>query len=106
MRSTLAGKVGPDDFLLGESARVPAGVTRPNRNYMNLLEAPLLFYAVCLICFATTPHDRVMVMLAWLYVGLRLVHSVIHVTYNNVFHRLSAFGASVASWSCLSSPVR
>ena len=32
--------------------------------------------------------------MAWTYVGLRAVHSVIHVTYNNVMHRLSAFALS------------
>ncbi len=33
---------------------------------------------------------------AWLYVALRVVHSLIHCTYNKVMHRLSAFVASFA----------
>ena len=41
-----------------------------------------------LIAYATA------LALAWTYVGLRLVHSAIHVTYNRVRHRLVAFGAS------------
>jgi hypothetical protein len=94
-RATLAGKVGPDDFKLGESARVPPDVALPNRNYMNLLEAPILFYVVCLISYATAAGDRAMVSLAWIYVGLRVTHSIIHLTYNRVFHRLAVFGASV-----------
>lgn len=32
--------------------------------------------------------------LAWLYVGLRIAHSAIHVTYNRVRHRLVAFALS------------
>ena len=94
-RAAFAGRVGPADFKLGESARVPADVAQINRNYMNLLEAPLLFYVACLTAYLTRSADQTMLTLAWFYVGLRALHSVIHVSYNNVFHRLSAFAASV-----------
>jgi hypothetical protein len=94
-RAAFAGKVGPADFKLGESTRVPAEVSQPNRNYMNLLEAPLLFYVACVVCFVTQAADSTFVALAWSYVALRVVHSAVHVTYNNVFHRLTIFGASV-----------
>jgi hypothetical protein len=33
-------------------------------------------------------------VLAWTYVGLRVVHSLIHLTYNAVMHRLMAFAVS------------
>jgi hypothetical protein len=93
-RAAFAGKVGSADFKLGASTRVPAEVSQPNRNYMNLLEAPLLFYVVCVVCFVTRATDSSLVALAWSYVALRVVHSAVHVTYNNVFHRLTTFGAS------------
>jgi len=32
------------DFRFGESGAVPGAVSIPNRNYMNLLELPVLFY--------------------------------------------------------------
>jgi hypothetical protein len=32
--------------------------------------------------------------LAWLYVALRAAHSLVHLTYNKVFHRLSVYAAS------------
>ena len=50
-RAGAAGHVTPDDFALGESPAVPGHVTLANRNFMNLLEAPLLFYVVCLALF-------------------------------------------------------
>jgi hypothetical protein len=31
---------------------------------------------------------------AWAYVRLRALHSAIHLTYNNVVHRLTAFALS------------
>ncbi|MCE3288787.1 MAG: hypothetical protein K0R83_799 [Caulobacter sp.] len=44
------------DLEFGESARAPHEVALPNRNFVNLFEAPVLFYPA---------------MLAWIYVGLR-----------------------------------
>ena len=39
---------------------------------------------------------------AWLYVALRVVHSLIHCTYNKVYHRLAVFlpgfGLLVGMW--------
>jgi hypothetical protein len=44
IQSTRRGDTTPDDYKLGESARVPANVSLPNRNYMTTLEVPLLFH--------------------------------------------------------------
>ncbi|MRV75225.1 hypothetical protein GJ700_26260 [Duganella sp. FT92W] len=83
-----------EDFKYGESPAVPPDVCIPNRNYMNLLEAPMLFYVACLVLFVTAGVTHVAVVLAWLYVALRIVHSIIHLTYNHVVHRLTAFAIS------------
>lgn len=93
-KAVFAGEVTPDDFALGESPAVPGHVSLPNRNYMNLLEVPTLFYAVCLALFVTGTVDGLALGLAWAYVGLRAVHSAIHVTYNRVIHRLALFAVS------------
>ena len=90
------GRVKIKDFRLGESANVPADVALPNRNFMNLLETPVLFYVACVILYVTGGVDALALTLAWLYVGLRAAHSVVHLTYNNVIHRLAAFAASMA----------
>ena len=41
--------------------------------------------------------------LAWAYVALRVVHSLIHLSYNHVYHRLAAFvvsnGVLAALWA-------
>lgn len=96
VRAGLAGRIQINDFLYGESARVPPDVAVPNRAYMNLLEAPVLFYAVGLMLFVTQKADPTALALAWAYVGLRVVHSLIHLSYNHVLHRLAAFAASNA----------
>jgi hypothetical protein len=94
VRAARSGAVTPRDFRLGESARVPDYALLPNRNYMNLLELPTLFYPVCLMFYVGHRVDLAAVVLAWAYVVLRAVHSVIHLTYNGVIHRLVAFAAS------------
>jgi hypothetical protein len=93
-RAAFQGKVTANDFKLGESLRVPENVALPNRNYMNLLELPTLFYAVCLALFVLQRVQSVDLAIAWVYVGLRVIHTLVHLTYNNVFHRLAAFGLS------------
>ena len=93
-RAARAGLVKARDFQYGESAEVPPQLTLPNRNLMNLLELPVLFYVVCLAYYVTGTADTFALNLAWAYVVLRAVHSMIHLTYNNVFHRLRAFAAS------------
>jgi hypothetical protein len=95
-------EIRADDFKYGESASVPAYVRIPNRNYMNLLEIPVLFYVVCLLSYVTGGASPLMLAMAWAYVALRVVHSLIHLSYNNVMHRLMAFASSnlllIALW--------
>ena len=93
-RAGIAGQIRYDDFRYGESERVPPEVSIPNRNMMNLLELPMLFYVACLVYLVIGRVDEYALALAWLYVALRVVHSAIHVTYNCVPHRVIAFGLS------------
>ena len=96
VRPALCGTVAVADFKYGESTTVPAAVSIPNRNYMNLLEFPLLAYVACLMAYAATTVTPLMVQLAWAYVGLRVLHTAIHLSYNHVAHRALAFGVSNA----------
>ena len=93
-KAYFAGKVTAHDFKCGESRHVPEEVCMPNRNLMNLLEIPVLFYAVCLMLYVTQTVDGLAVALAWVYVVLRGVHSLIHLSYNHVFHRFAVFATS------------
>lgn len=98
-------KATAEDFRFGESINVPGDVSIPNRAWMNLLEAPILFYVGCIIWFSIERVDQTALIIAWTYVGLRIAHTLIHVTYNNVLHRLVAFALSsftlIAFWVLL-----
>jgi hypothetical protein len=65
-------------------------------NYRNLFEGPVLFYVAALAAIALKVASPLLVALAWIYVGCRVVHSVIHCTTNRVVHRFYAFVASHA----------
>jgi hypothetical protein len=93
-RAGFAGQIKYDDFKYGESQRVPPEVSIPNRNMMNLLELPMLFYVACLTYLVIGRVNEFALALAWIYVALRVAHSAIHVTYNRVRHRLIAFALS------------
>ncbi|MEY4512143.1 MAG: hypothetical protein RLZZ450_4265 [Pseudomonadota bacterium] len=94
IRAALARRVVTDDFKLGESPRVPPDVALPNRNYMNLLELPLLFYVLAIALYVTGHVEPLQLTLAWCYVALRFAHSLVHLTYNGVLHRLACFALS------------
>jgi hypothetical protein len=94
VRSARRREVGADDFKYGESERVPGRVSIPNRNYMNLLELPMLFYVVGIVLYVTGGASSLAIGVAWTYVALRVAHSMIHLTYNHVIHRLAVFALS------------
>lgn len=89
-----SGQVGINDFKLQETERVAEAAVQVNRNYMNLLEMPVLFYLACVLLYLLDGVTNLSLILAWSYLGLRLVHSLIHLTYNKVCHRFLVFAGS------------
>ena len=74
-------------------------------NFRNLFELPVLFYFALVVALLTDQVTSVVVGLSWAFVAARVLHSVIHCTYNKVMHRFRAFllGAFVliALWAVL-----
>jgi hypothetical protein len=94
-KASRAGQVTAEDFRFGESGTVPDATRLPNRNFMNLLEVPVLFYLACLVTVLLGLGDAWMLALAWVYVGLRIVHSLIHLRLRHcVVSRLAVFALS------------
>lgn len=65
--------------------------TTPADNFRNLFEVPVLFFSVCLALAVSDAVTMPQLVLAWTFVFLRAVHSLIHVTYNRVAHRFAAY---------------
>ena len=89
--------VNPKLYVLMAGYEPPAYVQKLTRNFANLLETPILFYLLAVLMIALEINDPMLVNLAWLFVGARIVHSAIHITYNHVMHRFGAFLVSVVT---------
>ena len=63
-------------------------------NFRNLFEVPVLFFAIGGLLAMTGRGTGAELVLAWAYVGLRALHSVIHLGYNRVVHRFAAYALS------------
>jgi hypothetical protein len=75
------------------NAALPPSVRWKADNYNHLLEQPTLFYAVVLI-LAIINAAAIDVMLAWAYVGLRVVHSFVQALANIIMLRFAVFMAA------------
>ena len=73
---------------------VPHDVNLPAYALKNLFELPVLFYAAVLLSLLLMIQDPLLVQLAWGFVIMRVLHSVIHCTYNDVNHRFAAYALS------------
>ena len=63
-------------------------------NYNHLFEQPTLFYAVVIYIYLSGHSDQANMILAWAYVALRVIHSLIQITVNNVSWRAAVFAVS------------
>ena len=76
-----------------------------SRHLINLFETPVIFYVVAILVYVTGQISPVLLVLAWLYVLTRFVHTVIHLTSNVVLWRFRVFGLSLmivtAMWMVL-----
>ena len=84
-------QINPKYFVLLSGDTPPDYVQKIGRNFVNLLEVPVLFYLVAVLVITLQIDNTLLLNLAWLYVALRLVHSIIHVSYNHVIHRFTVF---------------
>jgi hypothetical protein len=76
-----------------EAKRLLKNVAGPSDNLVNLFEIPVLFYLALIILYVTDLSNSLYLGLAWTFVLLRYVHSLIHVTYNRVMHRFAVYFA-------------
>jgi hypothetical protein len=88
-----AAKVPLDPNLTAAdlAARIPPQVRWKADNYNHLMEQPTIFYATALALAVAGHGDGLNAWLAWGYVGLRVVHSLVQATVNAIMIRFSVF---------------
>lgn len=89
-----SGKVKLSSFRLNNTADMPTTMLQASRNYSNLFEVPVFFYAAGTLALALHIETASMIVLSWFFVAARIAHSWIHLTNNDVIRRLQAFIAS------------
>lgn len=72
-------------------ARHPGTAHWPAHNYQHLMEQPTIFYAIALTLALMGMGHGINYWLAWGYVGLRILHSLIQSTVNIVLYRFTIF---------------
>lgn len=89
-------------YQLMEGSQVPEAITKTTRCFNNLFEVPVLFYVVAILYISLDLSSSLAVGLGWLFVGFRIAQAFIHLSYNNVYHRLVSFWlgffAVIAIW--------
>ena len=99
------GTVDARYFKTYQEGSEPEASAKLARHFVNLFEAPTLFYAACLAAMFTGQSSPLLIGLAWLYVACRLVHTFIHTGSNQLQQRIAAYFSSwfvlMAIWVCI-----
>ncbi len=74
-----------------QMSQLPANVRWKADNYNHLMEQPTLFYATALGLAVLGDQSPISLNLAWAYVILRIVHSLVQTTTNRITLRFAVF---------------
>ena len=75
-------------------AVLPPQIQWKAHNYNHLHEAPTVFYAVAIVLAIVGQGDGLNATLGWIYVALRVLHSLVQATVNKVMVRFGLFALS------------
>src|SRR5262245_30614063 len=79
------------------ATRSPPAVANPSDNLKNLFELPTVFYAVVLFLYVTREVDAAYVAAAWGFFAFRVLHSLVHCTFNLIPLRFALYVLSAAA---------
>jgi hypothetical protein len=94
LRSVSRGELPNEYFELFQGGDPSDIVVKTGNNLRNLFEFPVLFYVALVVAAIVQRTEILFLILAWLYVGLRIGHSIVHLTFNKVPVRFVFFFAS------------
>lgn len=94
IRAIQSKDVDVSAFELNDLEQIPKKLQQHSRHLSNLFEVPVLFYVACLAILTLGIDDNIFITQGWLYFLLRAAHSFIHLSYNNVRHRVIPFALS------------
>ncbi|WDR02962.1 MAPEG family protein [Devosia algicola] len=86
----MSGEIAVKDIAVERDA-YPLKARLLSNNFDNQFQLPVLFYVACILSLSAGDTGWFDVILAWLFVALRYVHSIIHVTTNRVHRRFAVY---------------
>lgn len=96
-----AGIKPQDARFPGSLNALPDGARQAADNYNHLMEQPTIFYAAALAIQVAGHGDGMAAHLAWVYVGARVLHSLVQVSVNLVALRFLLFVVSTGVLAAL-----
>ena len=88
------GEVRVREIALGQP-NWPPRAQQVSNCFDNQFQLPVLFYVLTILALFLRKADLLFVVMAWIFVLLRIVHATIHVTSNHVGRRFQAFAAGM-----------
>jgi hypothetical protein len=82
-------KLRPGQATKADMEKLPSA--NPANNYNHLMEQPTVFYAICFALQLLDQANDINIGLAWLYVVIRVVHSLVQATVNIIIVRFLIF---------------
>ncbi|MCB1686453.1 MAG: MAPEG family protein [Pseudomonadales bacterium] len=76
---------------------LPERISWISHNYTHLMEQPTIFYPTIMILVFAGADGATNVVLAWVYVGLRIIHSLVQALWNRVAVRFVLFLAATGA---------
>ena len=73
------------------SGNLPKEFEQSRQHLKNLFELPVLFYLLIAILFSSDNLDQIDIILSWMFVATRYIHSYIRFKTNHVPHRAIFF---------------
>ncbi|MBJ3785318.1 MAPEG family protein [Devosia sediminis] len=91
----MSGEIPVADIAV-ERSGYPLKARLLSNSFDNQFQLPVLFFVGALLLLQLGFVSWVDVLLAWLFVALRIAHAAIHVTSNDVPRRFAAYSAGLA----------
>jgi hypothetical protein len=92
--AVLRGEVGVEYYRAYQEGEEPEALRVVSRHFVNLFEMPVLFYVGVIFIYITHQVSYWLIGCAWAYVGVRYLHSYVHLTSNDVRVRFTLYFAS------------
>ena len=100
-----AGKASAGYYKTYQEGSEPRETAQLSRHLVNMFESPTLFYVACIAGMMVGENINILVVLAWVYVILRMVHAYIHTGSNKLTPRIRAYFSSwlviLAMWGTI-----